>query len=207
MKGREHLLENRDYTVIFDSSGSMSYEDCAGGLSRWKAAEEGALALTRAVEKLDPDGLTLYFFATRFQRHENVTSQQIEQRFRERNVSGSTGLAEVLEDALGDFAKRKRKGELKANGEMIIVVTDGEPNDRKAVEKVLITASKGLDRDEELAVLFLQIGRDNAARNYLRSLDDDLVGKGAKFDIVDVTTFDEAEELSITELLLKALDG
>lgn len=33
------MIQNRDYTLILDMSGSMATEDQAGGLSRWAAAQ------------------------------------------------------------------------------------------------------------------------------------------------------------------------
>jgi len=53
------MLENRDYTVIIDKSGSMSTPDQRGGRSRWEEAQEATMALARKCEQLDPDGITV----------------------------------------------------------------------------------------------------------------------------------------------------
>ena len=67
------LIENRDYTLIIDKSGSMSTGDQPGGKTRWQAAEESTLALAQECEQLDPDGITVYLFSGRFRRYDNVT--------------------------------------------------------------------------------------------------------------------------------------
>ncbi|MBD1936090.1 VWA domain-containing protein [Microcoleus sp. FACHB-68] len=199
------MLENRDYTLIIDKSGSMSTKDQQGGKSRWVAMQESALALASKCEEFDPDGLTVYLFSGRFKRYDNVTSNRVSQIFQENEPSGRTDLAGVLVDALNSYFQRKAARQTKANGETILVVTDGEPDDRKAVMKVIIEASRRLDRDEELAISFVQVGTDATATQFLKALDDDLQGAGAKFDIVDTITMDDMEDLTLTEVLLNAI--
>ncbi|MBW4683386.1 MAG: VWA domain-containing protein [Microcoleus vaginatus WJT46-NPBG5] len=199
------MLENRDYTLIIDKSGSMSTKDQQGGKSRWVAMQESALALASKCEEFDPDGLTVYLFSGRFKRYDNVTSSRVSQIFQENEPSGRTDLAGVLVDALNSYFQRKAARQTKSNGETILVVTDGEPDDRKAVMKVIIEASRRLDRDEELAISFVQVGTDATATQFLKALDDDLQGAGAKFDIVDTITMDDMEDLTLTEVLLNAI--
>ncbi|MEY2976393.1 MAG: hypothetical protein RLZZ435_530 [Cyanobacteriota bacterium] len=200
------LLKDRDYTLILDKSGSMSKRDQAGGKSRWQAAEESTLALARKCEQFDPDGLTVYTFSSRFKRYENVTSDKVEQIFLENDPIGTTNLASVLEDAFRDYFERKTAGQTKANGETILVITDGEPDDRRPVIESIINASKKMDRDEELAVSFIQVGNDTSATEFLKALDNQLMKVGAKFDIVDTLTMDEMSEMSLAEVLMKAID-
>jgi 5,10-methylene-tetrahydrofolate dehydrogenase/methenyl tetrahydrofolate cyclohydrolase len=85
------------------------------------------------------------------------------------------------------------------------VITDGEPDDRKAVIQVIIAASQKMDRDEELAISFIQVGADPTATQYLKLLDDDLEKVGAKFDIVDTVTIDDMADMSLLEVLLNAI--
>ncbi|MEB3826657.1 vWA domain-containing protein [Phormidium sp. CCY1219] len=199
------MLENRDYTLILDKSGSMSIPDQRGGRTRWLEAQESTLALARKCEDFDPDGITVYVFSGRFKRYDNVTSAKVEQIFRENEPSGRTDLAGVLQDALNNYFQRKASAQSKLNGETILVVTDGEPDDRKSVMKVIIDASRRIDKDEELAISFIQIGNDPVATQFLKALDDDLQTAGAKFDIVDTLTIDEMEEFTLTEVLINAI--
>ena len=199
------MLENRDYTLIIDKSGSMTRKDQAGGKSRWQVMQESTLALASKCEEFDPDGITIYTFSGRFRRYDNVTSEKVEQIFRENEPSGRTDLAGVLQDALNDYFQRKASGQTKANGDTILVVTDGEPDDRKAVMRSIVEASRKMDKDEELAISFIQVGSDPDATKFLKVLDDDLQGAGAKFDIVDTVTMDDMEDFTLTEVLMNAI--
>lgn len=167
------MLANRDYTLILDKSGSMATRDQAGGKSRWSAVKESTLALASKCEELDPDGITVYTFAGRFKRYDNVTAAKVEQIFQENEPSGSTNLTAVLQDALDHYFRKKER-----RHETILVVTDGEPDDRKSVFEVIIKATQKMKADEELAISFLQIGNDPAATQFLKALDDKLVEVG-----------------------------
>jgi uncharacterized protein with von Willebrand factor type A (vWA) domain len=200
------MLENRDYTLIIDKSGSMATPDQKGGRSRWVAAQESTLALASKCEQFDPDGITIYLFSGKFKRYDNVTSAKVTQIFTENDPSGTTDLAGVLKNATDDYLQRKAAGQTKPNGETMLVVTDGEPDDRKAVMRVIIEVSRRLDRDEELAISFIQVGNDAQATRFLKILDDELQSAGAKFDICDTITMDDMEDMSLSEVLLNAIN-
>ncbi|AUT00975.1 hypothetical protein CLI64_11505 [Nostoc sp. CENA543] len=199
------MLDNRDYTLIIDKSGSMATPDQKGGRNRWVTAQESTLALASKCEQFDPDGITVYVFSGRFKRYENVTAARVAQIFMENDPAGTTDLAGVLKHATDDYFQRKASGQTKANGETILVVTDGEPDDRKAVMKVIIEASRRMDRDEELAISFIQVGQDPQASRFLKILDDELQSAGAKFDICDTITMEDMEDMSLSEVLLNAI--
>ncbi|MEB3826658.1 vWA domain-containing protein [Phormidium sp. CCY1219] len=199
------MIENRDYTLIIDKSGSMSIADQPGGKTRWNSAQESTLALARRCEEFDPDGITVYLFSGRFKRYDNVTTAKVEQIYQENEPMGRTNLAAVLQDAVTNYFQRKSAGETKPEGETILVVTDGEPDDRRAVMELIIQASRKLDRDEELAISFIQVGKDPQALRFLKALDDELQGVGAKFDIVDTITMEDMEEVPLKEVLLNAI--
>ncbi|MGA9380826.1 MAG: VWA domain-containing protein [Phormidium sp.] len=200
------MLEERDYTLIIDKSGSMSTPDQPGNRTRWQAAQESTLALARKCEQFDPDGITVYLFSGRFKRYDNVTSDKVAQIFQENDPSGTTDLAGVLKDATDSYLRRKAAGDIKPNGEIILVITDGEPDDRKAVMRVIIEASRQIDRDEELAISLIQVGKDQTATKFLKVLDDELQNAGAKFDIVDTITLDDMEGFTLSEVLLNAIN-
>lgn len=205
--GDQSLMENRDYTLIIDTSGSMATKDEKGGRSRWAAMQESTFALASKCEEFDPDGITVYMFSTDFERYENVTASKVTEIFKKNDPFGSTDLASVLKHATDSYIARKQKGESKPNGETILVVTDGAPDDREKVKEVIISASNEIDRDEELAISLIQIGTDIEATEFLKQLDDDLQKAGAKFDICDTVTMKDIEEKKtrLNEVLLKAI--
>jgi uncharacterized protein with von Willebrand factor type A (vWA) domain len=200
------MSHDRDYTLILDKSGSMALKDQAGGKSRWSVARESAEALATKCEELDPDGITLYVFASRFKRYDGVTAASVARVFLENEPCGGTDLAGVLQHAFESYFERKRAGNAKRLGETIVVVTDGEPDDPRAVMRTIVEASRRIDRDEELGVSFVQVGDDPDARRFLKVLDDDLARAGARFDIVDTVTLDEMEDIGLTETLLRAVN-
>ncbi|MEH2229121.1 MAG: VWA domain-containing protein [Nostoc sp.] len=199
------MMSDRDYTLIIDKSGSMSTPDQMGGRSRWEIAQESTLALARKAEQFDPDGITVYVFSGRFKRYDDVTSAKVAQIFLENDPSGTTNLAGVLQDALNNYFQRKAAGKTKPNGETILVITDGEPDDRKAVFEVIIHATRQMERDEELAISIIQVGSDAQATKFLKALDDQLQSVGAKFDICDTVTLDDLEEMSLADVLSNAI--
>ncbi|BAZ27574.1 hypothetical protein NIES4074_00010 [Cylindrospermum sp. NIES-4074] len=199
------MMSDRDYTLIIDKSGSMSTPDQAGGRSRWDIAQESTIALARKCEQFDPDGITVYLFSGKFKRFENVTAAKVSQIFQENDPAGTTNLASVLQDALRNFFERKAAGQAKPNGETILVITDGEPDDRKAVFEVIIQATRQMERDEELAISIIQVGSDPQATKFLKALDDQLQGVGAKFDICDTITLDDLEDMSLADVLMNAI--
>lgn len=202
-------LLNRDYTVIIDRSGSMSHPVKPGSkISRYKAAEEATEALARKCNEFDPDGITVYPFSNHFERIDHTTPEKVEQIFHRLPPSGSTDLAGVLRDALlgtEGYITRKLKGKSQPNGEAIVVVTDGEPDDEEAVANVIVEATKRLTDPNELNITFLQVGDDQDATAFLKRLDDKLEAQGAKFDIVDTLTVDQMGDKDLTKVLVDAI--
>lgn len=198
-------MKDRDYTLIIDKSGSMSTPDQTGGRSRWEIAQESTIALARKCEQFDPDGITVYLFSGRFKRYDDVTASKVAQIFQENDPAGTTNLASVLQDAVNNYFQRKSAGQTKPNGETILVITDGEPDDRRAVFEAIITATRQMERDEELAISMIQVGSDAQATKFLKALDDQLQGVGAKFDICDTITLDDLEDMSLADVLLNAI--
>lgn len=201
----ESVVQDRDYTLIIDKSGSMSTADKPGEKTRWQIAQESTLALARKCEEIDPDGITIYLFSGRFRRYDNVTSDKVTRIYQENEPMGRTDLAAVLQDALDNYFQRKTAGKTKPNGETILVITDGEPDDRKAVMRQIIEASRKLDSEQELAISLIQVGHDRQATEFLKALDDQLESAGAKFDIVDTITIDDMEDMTLAEVLLNAI--
>ncbi|PMB08583.1 hypothetical protein CEN49_09395 [Fischerella thermalis CCMEE 5273] len=199
------MVSDRDYTLIIDKSGSMSTPDQAGGRSRWEIAQESTLALARKCEQFDPDGIIVYVFSGRFKRYNDVTSAKVAQIFLENDPAGTTNLAGVLQDAINNYFQRKAAGKTKANGETILVITDGEPDDRKAVFEVIISATRQMERDEELGISIIQVGSDPQATKFLKALDDQMQSVGAKFDICDTITLDDMEDMSLADVLMNAV--
>lgn len=199
-------LMNKDYTVTLDKSGSMS-RDVSPGYTRWQQGQEYIGAIAKVATKYDPDGIKVIVFSGRSKVYDNVTEAKVSEVFASESPMGGTNLTGALEVAFESYLQRKAAGETN-NGEVNIVLTDGEPNDRLGVMKAISNFTKQLDDDKEYGISFIQVGNDQAATEFLKALDDELESAGAKFDIVDTKTCDEIDELglSVEDIINAALD-
>jgi hypothetical protein len=199
------LIRDRDYTLLIDKSQSMSTQDQPEGKSRWEVAQESTYALAKECEDYDPDGITVYLFSSRFKRYDNVTSNKVNEIYAENDPMGKTNLYGVLQHALENYFQRKAVGQTKPNGETFLIITDGEPEDRKGVMRLIIETSRRVERDNELGISLIQVGDDPKVTEYLKALDDQLLDAGAQFDIVDTITMADMGNSSLSDVLLKAL--
>lgn len=199
-------LKNRDYVLVIDKSGSMSASDTPTGKSRWNYCQETTQAIAAKIQELDPDGITVYMFGSSFKRYDNVTGDKVANLFKENEPAGGTAMVPVLRDVFSDYNKRKAASSTKANGEMLLIVTDGEPQDQSEVAKEIVKFGNSLSNaDSEYGIGIFQVGKDASASSFLKRLDDNLTSEGAKHDIVDCKTFEEIENIGLTEALTQAL--
>lgn len=207
-KKKYNILKGYDYIFVIDKSTSMRKK--MGKKRRIKVVEEVTLELISEAELLDPDGLTVYTFSSRFTYEDNVTADRAIEIFTNIRLSSGTTLGPVLEDIFKRYKKRKKKKKHK-KGMIVVVVHDGEPDDRSAVIHALVRMANFVDHDKEIGVTFVQAGDDRRALDFLRLLDDDLYKKkkkggfGAKRDIVDTKSIEWFVEHGSEEGFLQAL--
>jgi hypothetical protein len=184
----------RDYAVLVDASSSMRMIDgyvigqAESRQDRWDQAREALEILLPQVVKKNEDGISLYFFSTGYQKFTHVKSAEVvTDKFRSTRPKGGTQLAEALKDAvISDNRDRP---------ETILVITDGAPENRKAVEQVLVDASEATEFDDDLRVVFVQVGTDAQASKWLNTLDERL---GCPAGVVNATTTAELHDSTLT---------
>lgn len=199
----EAKLSEYDMHVLCDITGSMEQpvrSNNPSGPSRWAYAQETLRDFCKLACKIDDDGIALGFFGgNKFPMYENVTADKIDGLLNSQTVGGGTYLAPAL-NAMFAIAEKATKKDL------IIVFLDGEVSDAEATMQALIAKANAQTNDNDCTVLFIQVGDDASATKFLNTLDDGLQAKGAKFDIVDVKTIDEAAQYSsFAELLANAI--
>lgn len=197
-------LKNYDIAILLDRSGSMVIEDCPNKKSRWDYARENVEAVAARANKIDSDGITVVVFGSKVKVYENTTPAKIQEIYDEVEPIGNTATDAALEALLTpEWFQGRKNGTSKPM--IIIVFTDGKPNDQDALEKVILNAANTIERDEDLGISFVQVGYDKGASEFLAYLDNDLTGK-TRFDIVDTKSMDELEEIGVIGLLNAALD-
>lgn len=206
-------LENRDYTVIVAKTA------VGGGIvpprfeDRWRDARAAIVTLAQTCEQFDPDGITIYISSKdnldgSFKQYKQVSPDQIEDIFQTNYPPETLNLLEGLQVALDGYFERKATNQTKPNGEMIIVLIDGEPSDRMEIVKTIVQATEKMERDEELGIGFVQVGGDVIAKGFLTSLDQDLRSRAkAKFDIVYTQTLATIEPSALTRFLTDILSS
>ena len=160
----------RDYSVLVDASSSMRTIDrhiigqCDQQQDRWNQAREVLEFLVPEVVKRDEDGISLYFFSTGYRKFTHVNSAlEVKEKFSSTRPKGGTQLADALEDAVIP--------DNRGRPETILVITDGAPEKRRAVEKLLVNASEATEYSDDLRVVFVQVGFDAEASRWLSTLD------------------------------------
>jgi len=112
-----------DYSIIIDKSGSMSGK-------RWEDCKAAVKLLAPVVTKQDENGITLYFFSSKYKTYNHVrTADEVIEKFNINSPHGTTKLSTVLSDAL--------RPDTSGKSETILIITDGIPNNRPKLEKTI----------------------------------------------------------------------
>lgn len=159
-------IANFDYVLLIDASGSMANIDPGKAGTRFERAKESVIGLVSELGAIDEDGIDVITFGGEAILHTAgvKTPADVQSAFN-RRVAGGTPTAEALAKAFEIAGKSDKP-------DFLIVITDGEPNNRQAVKDVLIKQANSQNADGDLTVLFIQIGDDAAAGAFLTQLDD-----------------------------------
>ncbi len=195
-------LTQIDVEVGVDMSASMLTDDCTGGATRWSFLQETVLGVVAVAAKTHPEGIPVTVFARRFQTYNGVKDAAgVNNIFTENDPFGGTDTAGFLQNRLDAYFARQKAGGAKPL--VMIVFTDGRPDNEEALEKLIANSSKQLGGDRtKLGISFIQIGGDKGATQYLETLNDGLTAKypGA-LDIVNCQTALAVENLGVKELV------
>lgn len=182
------LNKGDNFIFALDVSGSMGTKDTPSGLTRIDHAKEKVKVFITEASKWDEDGIDLLAFGHEVTAYNNVTADAANDVVAKLVANqGGTDTAGVISAA---YARHKEIGS--SENTVLFIVTDGEPNDKEAVKKVITDITNDIKDEHEFAISFLTVGTiDEGLQAFLTGLDDDL--KGAKYDIVDVKALDDVD--------------
>lgn len=216
-----NVLSSRDVILLIDKSGSMSEKDCppprdglrflyriAGGadpVSRWDWCENELINMSRLTSSAMRQGMRVVLFSTDQTAYERVRMDQIPEIFRRNYPQGSTNAAPALKRQLDWYFSNRVTQRDRSRPVVIAVITDGLPNNTRALKKAILDATASMQRPDEIAITFLQIGADRQGVRLVHELDDDLVRQGAVFDIVDSKDFGELLNIGLARALIAAI--
>ena len=199
MTMQESDLKNYDIIIAIDKSGSMGDTNDYAGKTRWAYAQETTEAIARKASQYDEDGITVCTFANGVNIYDNTTPEKVTQIFNENEPNGATNTALLLEKLFERYLANPVKPQI------IVIVTDGEATDNNAVIKSIVEFTKK-QAEETVSLLFLQIGKDAKAKEFLEMLDDNLKEKhGAMYDMVDCKTCDQIGEMMLADVFMQAI--
>lgn len=199
------FLSTFDTVFLVDDSTSMR-----GG--RWREAENAIAAIAPICTHYDADGIDIYFLNHRSSGsvsrtrtgagaaggYKNVTDASgVREIFKSVQPSGATPvgtrLHQILTPYLRNLSKLTTQGrETELKPLNIIVITDGVFTDD--AETVIVGVARQLDQAGagvpavpwQVGIQFFQVGDDEAAREYLQALDDELVRRRSYDGIRDI---------------------
>lgn len=191
--------------IAVDISGSMNTKERAyDNQTRFQFVQQQIGHLAKELAEFDEDGIDLVIFNNNVQVKRGVDSSEAVQRiFDGMRASGSTDTTGAVSECFKLYEIHKQDREFKAT--IVLVITDGVPNDPNSLRNKLLEISKKVKTQAEIGFTFLQVGDDSEARGYLKGLDDMKVEK----DIVDSKSFDELCEggkLSLAKVLADSLN-
>ncbi|EAA29626.2 hypothetical protein NCU07369 [Neurospora crassa OR74A] len=235
------LLSKFDVVFLLDDTGSMMEAiepapsingNCeAKERSKWDEMIESLRYIVDIVTHYDRDGVDVHFLYRddkdefRIQNGQRVLDL-LTNEVSPDEIGGGTFIAERLWTILTAYIDRFENYRLRMAERApcpekpkmlnLIVITDGAADDKDAVEDVIVNAARRLDElralPNQVGIQFLQIGRNEAASRWLKTLDDDLNEKHRVRDMVDTRPWDRVDEIDkslqerLTNILLGGID-
>ncbi|KAK0611978.1 hypothetical protein B0T14DRAFT_548929 [Immersiella caudata] len=197
--------------------------------TKWDQLVESLQYTVSAVCRYDANGVDVFFMCNDSKHETNITDGQriIDLLTREvtpDETGGGTFISSQLHTILAMYMGRYTnwKGyvqRLMEKPEMLnlIVITDGEANDKESVEDVIVSTARELDEmhahPTQVGIQFLQIGTDENAARWLAELDNSLKARHGIRDMVDTRPWDSPREMGrplrerIAQILLGAISS
>jgi hypothetical protein len=192
-------ISKYNIVLIVDRSGSMSSSvGSDDSTTKWEWCQSNIQNFTRDIAPLlDNNQLTLLFFDNDFTTLRNCTPNTVQRIFHDLHPQGGTNMSAPMQSVFSEYFKARQPRPL-----LVVVLTDGIPNDPNSVEAAIITATKQMSDKAQLKVRFLEIGDEYTGGALLELVDNHLVSQGAQYDIVDYASFDEVRKLGLARAMV-----
>ncbi|KAK5653066.1 hypothetical protein OQA88_9352 [Cercophora sp. LCS_1] len=228
-KNEFSLLSLFDTVFLLDDTASMGETDGEDGPSRWDQLVESLRYTVDIVCRYDKDGVDVHFLCNDSKDETNITEGQRILDLLTREVGpdeegGGTYLSTQLHTILAIYMGRytawhKGRNQVprpeKPKMLNLIIITDGEADDKDSVEDLIVASAKELDElkahPTQVGIQFLQIGTDEGAAKWLRELDDSLKKRHGVRDMVDTRPWNNPREVNkslrdrLSQILLGAI--
>lgn len=186
---------------LADMSTSMDEKD-----GRLMNAREVGVTLAEDVAELDDNGMIHFVtFGGRVVDHGEVDLAKIEEFYKAPKPRGTTPMAKALLAIEAPVARRMTGSE--AAHQLVIILTDGEPDNKQDVIKALVTLTVNVTSQSQIAFLFVQVGTDQGAKDYLDLLDNSAKSVTKGIDLVKTLHFSQISDYGVAELVELAFNG
>lgn len=193
---------NREFILAGDISISMTEKDRrTEGLSRYNYMLEKFKLFIHEASQFDKHGApTILLFGENVHVYKDTTLDDITSKLSKVQFEGRTYLDKVILAAYEIHRDEKRalKREGKFHpGTVLLVFTDGEPTNRKAVEDVIVDIANHIESEDEFNITFLTVGDVPVELDrYLAGLHDDVdLRLTQDFDIFHVEKLEDVDFL------------
>lgn len=214
-------ISSRDVVIVIDKSRSMNEADCAadnlpptlnrffmrgsgiaggGSLTRWEWCRRQTMHIASQLARMPGSNLKLVLFDDRVTEFDNVSMESLSDIFNRYKPSGGTNATKALKSTIQDYFERQKFSRTRPLS--IVCITDGAPSSPRSLKDLLIDTTIKMNHPGEIAVSFLQIGRDHQGNQLLPELDLGLVPEGARYDIVSVRSFNSLQRTGLMPALL-----
>jgi len=181
-------LKQLDTIILVDHSGSMGAPSRrVADVNRLGEVQQDVYNTARVAEQFDSDGLTVIAFSSYAKVFDGVGSLKVASVFKAFQPDHTTNLTAALEEAV-------KKAESSSKNAVVLVYTDGQPDNMSSAMAVIDRAGRELGRPK-IGFTFIQVGDERHATAFLDDLDNNM-----DVDVCATVRAHEASNLSFHQL-------
>jgi hypothetical protein len=195
-------IKESDIVFVQDMSAVMRLPLGDTGLSKWDWCAGRIVDFAESLSRGNSMGFTLiqcYQYVFEIYRDQNPGA--LRQRLGASRAMEAANIATPLESIASEYFDSHSQKPL-----LIMVFTDGHPERGESMEAAVKMIGEHVKSQDQVRLVFFQIGEDVQGTAELQLLDHDLTYAGHRYDIVDWVKFDELQESGLSRALLDAYE-